>query len=181
MSHPISINEIALAMVSSNIACRKLVIDMLTFLAYWNDHQGHQYVLRALDSLMNAKGEKARFDAWFTILEATIDGRGKMGSLVGASDEVRTLRSREALQQSQSNATTASGGSILNEYTVGIFSPSRYSSSYPVLPACKFMASQRNLAPSPRLSGPSTLAATNGACWSRKNLGKDADIQASTD
>jgi len=70
---------------------------------------------------MNATGDHARFDAWFAILEATLDGRGKMGSLVGASDEIRTLRGREA-QQAMQAANDPSGfagaETALNEYAV---------------------------------------------------------------
>ena len=32
----------------------------------------------------------SRLDAWMRIVEVTIDGRCKMGSLVGASEEVRS-------------------------------------------------------------------------------------------
>ena len=119
MAHPHCINEIALSLASPNIAVRKLCTDMMTFLAYWNEHAGHKFVLRALDHLMTVKQDKARFDAWFTMLEATIDGRGKMGSMVGASAEIRTLRGKEAqlaMQQAQSGATMSD--SVLNEYLV---------------------------------------------------------------
>ena len=36
------------------------------------------------------EGESGRFDAWMRIVEVTIDGRGKMGSKVGASEEIRS-------------------------------------------------------------------------------------------
>ena len=45
-----------------------------------------------MDELRVAFDRHGRFDAWFTALEAAIDGRGRMGSLVGASDEVRRLQ-----------------------------------------------------------------------------------------
>ena len=38
----------------------------------------------------NQQGENGRFDAWMRVVEVTVDGRGKMGSLVGASEEVRS-------------------------------------------------------------------------------------------
>lgn len=96
-------------------------MDMLIFLAYQTKENvtGHNYVLRGLDNLMNVRGDHGRFDAWFTILETTLDGRGKMGSLVGASDEIKTLRGREAQMAMQAaNAADSSGEGALVEYCV---------------------------------------------------------------
>lgn len=42
--------------------------------------------MKALQQLGKADG---RFDAWFSVFEATIDGRGRMGSLVGMSEDLR--------------------------------------------------------------------------------------------
>ena len=47
-------------------------------------------MIQALDYVKSVQGENGRFDAWMRIVEVTIDGRGKMGSLVGASEEVRS-------------------------------------------------------------------------------------------
>lgn len=98
-------------------------MDMLTFLSYQGISSliGHSYVLKGLDNLMNVKGDHGRFDAWFTILEATLDGRGKMGSLVGASDDIKTLRGREAqlaMHAASDVAATAAGDNALAEYCV---------------------------------------------------------------
>lgn len=46
-------------------------------------------VLDALDALSTANNMTGRYTYWFKTLEATLDGRGKMGSLVGASEEVK--------------------------------------------------------------------------------------------
>jgi cytokinesis protein len=43
-----------------------------------------------MDYVKNQHGENGRFDAWMRVVEVTVDGRGKMGSLVGASEEVRS-------------------------------------------------------------------------------------------
>lgn len=51
--------------------------------------KGQEIVLKGLDKLSEHMGEFGRFDAWLKLLEATLDGRGKMGSLVGASEDVR--------------------------------------------------------------------------------------------
>lgn len=85
---------VLVALVSSlgspRLNTRKLVSEVLTFLCHWADGQGHQKVLQAMDKVKNDQNETGRFDAWMRIVEVTIDGRGKMGSLVGASEEFRS-------------------------------------------------------------------------------------------
>ena len=78
------------SLTSPRLNTRKLVSELLTFLCHWASGQGHLKVLSAMDHLKAQQGENGRFDAWMRIVEVTIDGRGKMGSLVGASDEVRS-------------------------------------------------------------------------------------------
>ncbi|KAK3672862.1 hypothetical protein LTR78_007215 [Recurvomyces mirabilis] len=78
------------SLVSPRLNTRKLVSELLTFLCHWAEGRGHLKVIEALDHLKAQQGENGRFDAWMRIVEVTIDGRGKMGSLVGASDEVRS-------------------------------------------------------------------------------------------
>lgn len=86
--------QILVALVSSLLSprlnSRKLVSEVLTFLCHWGDGQGHLKVLQAMDHVKNQQGETGRFDALMRIVEVTIDGRGKMGSLVGASEEYRS-------------------------------------------------------------------------------------------
>jgi cytokinesis protein len=89
LNHPQIITALAGTLGSPKLTTRKLVSEVLTFLCHWADGQGHQKVIQALDHLRHGQGENGRFDAWLRIVEITIDGRGKMGSLVGASDEVR--------------------------------------------------------------------------------------------
>lgn len=64
---------------------------MLTFLCYYEDGRALSHVLASLDALSLANNEPSRYDYWFKSLDATLSGRGKMGSLVGASDEVRRI------------------------------------------------------------------------------------------
>lgn len=75
---------------SPRLNTRKLVSEVLTFLCHWAEGQGYQKVLQAMDRVKNDHNETGRFDAWMRIVEVTIDGRGKMGSLVGASEEYRS-------------------------------------------------------------------------------------------
>ncbi|KAJ5628405.1 hypothetical protein N7490_010633 [Penicillium lividum] len=75
---------------SPRLNTRKLVSEVLTFLSHWADGEGHQKVIQAMDKVKHDHNETGRFDAWMRIVEVTIDGRGKMGSLVGASEEYRS-------------------------------------------------------------------------------------------
>lgn len=72
---------------------------------YWSDTSvmTHQYVLQGLDALSSANNKTGRYEFWLESFEVTLDGRGRMGSLVGASSEVRK---------------TAATDSNLNEYAV---------------------------------------------------------------
>lgn len=90
LTHPSIISSLAASLISPRLSTRKLVSEVLTFLCHWADGQGHLKVLQALDHLKAAQGENGRFDAWMRLVEVTIGGRGKMGSMVGASDEVRS-------------------------------------------------------------------------------------------
>ncbi|KAF2280547.1 uncharacterized protein EI97DRAFT_125457 [Westerdykella ornata] len=90
LQHPGIIQALCGSLTSTRLNTRKLVSDVLTFLCHWGEGAGHEKVLQALDTLKAQYGENGRFDAWMRIVEVTIDGRGKMGSMVGASDEVRS-------------------------------------------------------------------------------------------
>ena len=90
LNHPSIIQALAGSLISSRLNTRKLVSDVLTFLCHWGEGGGHEKVLNALDNLKAQYGENSRFDAWMRVVEVTVDGRGKMGSMVGASDEVRS-------------------------------------------------------------------------------------------
>ncbi|KAF2855135.1 FH2-domain-containing protein [Plenodomus tracheiphilus IPT5] len=90
LNHPSIIQALCGSLISNRLNTRKLVSDVLTFLCHWGDGMGHEKVLQALDNLKAQYGESSRFDAWMRVVEVTTDGRGKMGSLVGASDEVRS-------------------------------------------------------------------------------------------
>jgi cytokinesis protein len=87
------------------LAARKLVVELLTFLAY-SIPESLNLVTGALEavSITNNAGSSP-YSYWFASFERSISGRGKMGSLVGASEEVRK------------NAATESN---INEYAVRV-------------------------------------------------------------
>lgn len=90
LQYPSIIQALAGSLISSRLNTRKVVSDVLTFLCHFGGGAGHEKVLQALDALKTQYGENGRFDAWMRIVEVTVDGRGKMGSMVGASEEVRS-------------------------------------------------------------------------------------------
>ncbi|KAJ4306532.1 hypothetical protein N0V88_001336 [Collariella sp. IMI 366227] len=90
LAHQQVLVALATSLISPRLTTRKLVSEVLTFLCHWGEGSGHLKVIEAMDVAKNQQGENGRFDAWMRLVEVTVDGRGKMGSLVGASDEVRS-------------------------------------------------------------------------------------------
>ena len=90
LGHQQVVIALATSLTSPRLTTRKLVSEVLTFLCHWAEGEGHLKVLQAMDYVKNHQGENGRFDAWMRIVEVTVDGRGKMGSLVGASEELRS-------------------------------------------------------------------------------------------
>ncbi|KPI41697.1 Cytokinesis protein sepA [Cyphellophora attinorum] len=90
LNHPQILIALAMCLISPRLTTRRLVSEVMTFLCHCGEGQGHLKILQALDHVKSMINENGRFDAWMRIVEVTIDGRGKMGSLVGASEEVRS-------------------------------------------------------------------------------------------
>ncbi|KAI0471871.1 putative cytokinesis protein sepA [Xylariaceae sp. FL0804] len=90
LQHQHVVVALATSLISPRLTTRKLVSDVLTFLCHWEDGNGHLKVIQAMDEVKAQQNELGRFDAWIRLVEVTVDGRGKMGSLVGASEEVRS-------------------------------------------------------------------------------------------
>lgn len=90
IAHQQVVVSLATSLISPRLTTRKLVSEVLTFLCHWAEGEGHRKVLEAMDLVKAQQGENGRFDAWMRIVEVTTDGRGKMGSMVGASEEVRS-------------------------------------------------------------------------------------------
>jgi len=100
-----TIHAIACSLSTVHIPSRRFVAEILTFLCYYNHSIAHETVLKALDALSAANNQTGRYDYWFNSLLTTLSGRGKMGSLVGASQDIRKHGGSEA---------------TLTEYAVGI-------------------------------------------------------------
>uniref|UniRef100_A0A0B7KGX4 Cytokinesis protein sepA n=1 Tax=Bionectria ochroleuca TaxID=29856 RepID=A0A0B7KGX4_BIOOC len=91
LAHQKILVALGTSLISARLSTRKLASEILTFLCTWGDNgDGHLKVIQALDEVKAQSGENGRFDSWMRLVEVTLDGRGKMGSLVGASEELRT-------------------------------------------------------------------------------------------
>ena len=91
LEHQKILVALATSLISTRLSTRKLSSEILTFLCTWGENaDGHLKVIQAMDEVKTSSGENGRFDAWMRLVEVTVDGRGKMGSLVGASEELRT-------------------------------------------------------------------------------------------
>jgi cytokinesis protein len=84
------VTQVASALNSPFLPTRKLVLDLLTFLTYWKDGEGQPLVVSALEALSAANNEsEGCYSYWFKEFRNALLGRGILGSLVGASQEVR--------------------------------------------------------------------------------------------
>ena len=92
LSHDRLIAQIASSLNSPNILTRKSILDILVTVAHWNNGEAHGQVVAALEVLSSSNNMGGNFYAyWFHSMENSLAGRGKMGSLVGASEEVRRI------------------------------------------------------------------------------------------
>jgi hypothetical protein len=63
-------------------------------MCYFEQPKGHTMVIQGMDSIKDSQSDYGRFDAWLKTLLAVLNGRGKMGSIVGASTDVRQIASK---------------------------------------------------------------------------------------
>lgn len=95
IEHNASMPAIAASLTSPQIVTRKMAAELLIFFVAREGPRGRNLVLGALDDLARSRKAPGRFDTWFKYWEEAIDGRGTMGSRVGASSAVRSLRGGE--------------------------------------------------------------------------------------
>lgn len=92
MTHHQIVTQVASSLNTPYLPTRRLILDILSFLTYWDGGKAHSLVVSALEALSSANNENGSpYAYWFKSMEQALSGRGKMGSLVGASDEVRKL------------------------------------------------------------------------------------------
>lgn len=100
LRHPQIVNQIASALNSTFIPTRKNVLEILVGLVRWEGPEvveTHPIVVSALENLSTTNNETASpYAFWFKSFASALTGRGKMGSLVGASDEIKRNAGMEA-------------------------------------------------------------------------------------
>jgi hypothetical protein len=89
------------ASLASEISTRKSVVELLTFFVARDRVRGFNLVLKGLRDFSNSRRLPSQFDGWFFFWEAAIDGRGRFGSSVGASEAVMSLRGAGARELSR--------------------------------------------------------------------------------
>lgn len=90
MRNPEFIHAVVFSSASPHWQTRKLVCELLVFLCY-SHSAGHKHVLQGFELLQQHKKDAGLFDTWMRDLEQTIDGRGRMGSLVDAHQDLKRL------------------------------------------------------------------------------------------
>lgn len=109
LKHPQCVEQIVHCIVSPSIHSRRVVCEVLVFMCYYEVPVGQDLVLKAMDKLRDKQRGLGRFDAWLYELEITLGGRGRMGSMVGASEDFKRM------------AAYGPPDNQLTEYAVSIF------------------------------------------------------------
>lgn len=91
MNEPMYIITLTQSILSPSLPTQRLVCDALTFMCYFEQPKGHVMVLQGMDTIQASKSDYRRFDSWLKTLDTILSGRGKMGSIVGASTDVRQI------------------------------------------------------------------------------------------
>jgi cytokinesis protein len=105
-----TVAAISSALSTPYVPARRNATDLLTFMRYNIPEEAIGNSIEVgFDNLSANAGMPGRYDYWFKSFLDTLAGRGRMGSMVGASDDLRRHGGHE---------------SSLNEYAVGSFSAS---------------------------------------------------------
>ncbi|KAJ3555998.1 hypothetical protein NM688_g2271 [Phlebia brevispora] len=90
LAHNMIVTQMASALNTPQLQTRKLILDILVFLVYWKEEQAHSLVLNALNTLSDDNHEHGSpYTYWFKSFQQALIGRGRMGTFVGASEEVK--------------------------------------------------------------------------------------------
>jgi len=100
MQKPQVIHGLCYSLTSPNLPARKLAAEILVFFCHWEeegeDRVGLSHVLQGLGHVEshhnsnNPIGQKVgKFDIWLRQMETTVEGRGRMGSTVGLSKDLK--------------------------------------------------------------------------------------------
>ncbi|KAI0316653.1 armadillo-type protein [Amylostereum chailletii] len=88
-AHNDLVSQVTRSLNSPRVATRKLVVELLNFLAHWDDGVGLQAVLVALTALTEAMAAgNSPYAYWFKSMAMVIAGRGTADSLAGEGEGV---------------------------------------------------------------------------------------------
>ncbi|KAJ2221277.1 hypothetical protein IWW45_008914, partial [Coemansia sp. RSA 485] len=91
LRYPTCVHNLCFSIDAPSLLTRRLISEILTYICYLNVPTGHATVLKGLDKLQKFRDMQKRFEPWMRALELAIDGRGRMGSKVGVSEELRQM------------------------------------------------------------------------------------------
>ncbi|KAJ2521556.1 hypothetical protein H4217_001312, partial [Coemansia sp. RSA 1939] len=91
LRYPTCVHNLCFSIDAPSLLTRRLICEILTYICYLNVPTGHATVLKGLDKLQKFREMQRRFEPWMKAVESAVDGRGRMGSKVGVSEELRQL------------------------------------------------------------------------------------------
>ncbi|KAJ2011041.1 hypothetical protein GGI06_004688, partial [Coemansia sp. S85] len=91
LRYPTCVHNLCFSIDAPSLLTRRLISEILTYICYLNVPAGHKEVLKGLDKLQKFREMQKRFEPWMRALESAVDGRGRMGSKVGVSEELRQM------------------------------------------------------------------------------------------
>lgn len=63
-------------------------------MCYFEQPKGHSMVMQGMDMIKSTKKDYGRFDSWLKTFNTVLEGRGIMGSIVGASTDIKQIISK---------------------------------------------------------------------------------------
>ncbi|EGN96042.1 hypothetical protein SERLA73DRAFT_162010 [Serpula lacrymans var. lacrymans S7.3] len=88
ISHTMIVTQLTSSLNTPHLPTRKIILELLLAVVYM-DRGFPQLLINALEALSSANNETGCYEYWFKSMEIALKGRGKMGSLVGASEDVK--------------------------------------------------------------------------------------------
>ena len=101
LQKPAIVNTVVKSLISPLIPCRQIAAEILSFFCHFDIHTtprlGLSMILTAFDrfeqeineTIVDIAGKVGKFELWLKQFEQMMDSRGRMGSMVGASKELR--------------------------------------------------------------------------------------------
>ena len=90
LEHSQVLTQIVATLNTPNIATKKLILDLLIYYLYFSHGDVLGLIIQGLENLTNENHERGNcYTYWFKSLEQTLSGRGRMGTTVGASEEMK--------------------------------------------------------------------------------------------